>query len=91
MSRVAKVVGVVVFVAVELVVLFASYVVASIRCCTSGGGAWPAGAAEWVALAIFAVVMVIPAALIAAGAAMLVDGVRYAWALLLGRGQSPRT
>lgn len=85
MSRLAKIIGCVVFVAVELVVLFASYVVASVRCCTSGSSAWPAGAAEWASLAVFALVMVIPAALIGAGAAMLVDGVRYAFTIISGR------
>ena len=86
MSRLAKIVGYIVFAGVELVVLFGSYVVASVRCCTSSQSAWPAGAAEWVSLAIFAVVMVIPAALIALGAAMLTDGVRYAIGLVMQRG-----
>lgn len=88
MTRLARVIGIVVFLGVELVVLFASYVVASVRCCNSSQRSWPSDAGEWIGLAIFAMVMTIPAALIGAGAAILAEGIRRGIAVILRRDSS---
>jgi len=84
-SRGATVAGVAAFVLVQAAVAFGSFVVASIQCCTSVRGAWPTDPAEWIAVAIFAIVMTLPAALIGLGVAMLAEGIRKAIAVIAAR------
>ncbi|URW74881.1 hypothetical protein M9980_09920 [Sphingomonas donggukensis] len=82
MSRAATIAGIAAFVLVEGTVAFGSAIVASIRCCASVAGAWPGDGAAWATVAIFAVVMTVPAALIGLGSAMIVEGARRAFAAL---------
>lgn len=84
-SRAATVAGIAAFVLVQAAVAFGSFIVASIQCCTSVRGVWPTDPGEWIAVAIFAIVMTVPAALIGLGAAMLVEGVRKAIAAIADR------
>lgn len=75
MRTAAKFAGLTAFVLTEAAALFGSYVVASVRCCGTAAAVGPASASEWAALLVFALVMVIPAAIIGVGAAMIADGI----------------
>src|SRR6476661_6090530 len=74
LSRVAKLIGAVAFLLTEIAALFGSWIVASIRCC-GAGAAGPQTTQDWVAIAVFAVIMVVPAALVGAGAVLVTEGV----------------
>ena len=85
MRRIAKIVGIAVFVAVELFILFGFYVVASIRCCGSGGAVGPADAGEWVGLAILVLLITLAAGAVGGVAALIAEGVARLAAILVGR------
>ena len=82
LSRAATIAGAIAFLLVQAAVAFGSFVVASIRCCGSAHRAWPADAGEWLGVAIFAVVMIIPAALVGLGTAIGVESIRLAIGIL---------
>lgn len=72
--RTARAFGWILFAAFELFIAGSVYVVASARCCNASGGAAPQSAAEWVALGLFAVTMLLLGASVGLGGALCGEG-----------------
>lgn len=85
MGRAAKVVGTIAFLLTELAALFAAFLVSSIRCCSTAQPGGPAGPLEWASVVVFALVMLVPAAMIGLGSAMIVAGIQRGIATITRR------
>jgi hypothetical protein len=70
LGRVAKFIGILAFSLTEAMALFGTWIVASFHCCAAVQEAGPQGAEDWATIAVFAVVMIIPAAMVGIGAAV---------------------
>jgi hypothetical protein len=81
LRRAARGSGVAAFVAFEALISWLSYLMMSVRCCSSSHRIAPGSAGEWIAVAIFIAVMLLLGAVIGGAVAMLVE----ALARLIGR------
>ena len=84
LRRSAKLAGWIGFVSVELLVVALVSLVASVRCCGAHSPAGPQSPGEWLALALFAPVMLLLGAAVGGGIAVALEGLLRLFARITG-------
>lgn len=88
--RGARVSGWIAFAAFEAIIFLLVRIAASIRCCVSTAGPAPQSASEWVALGLFAALMLLLGAAVGLGAALSAEGLLRLLDRLIRRRRSDR-
>lgn len=84
----ARVVGWIGFALFELLVIALVVSVASIRCCGASSPAGPQSVSEWIALALFALLMLLLGGTIGSGTALILEGLLRLVSRMRGSGHS---